>query len=100
MLIRRVWLGDPPREAFDRQLEVSRGYTPTAAQEHWRDNGFLCHDDAGALVEDLVSAHRGSGADVLNLRVHVDGVSPGQAHDQISRLGTEVLPLLRSGLAA
>ena len=95
-----MWLGDPPQEAFDRQLEVYRSYTPAAAQQHWRDNGFLCRDDAGALVEDLVSAHRESGADVLNLRVHVDGVSPGQARDQISRLGAEVLPLLRSALAA
>jgi alkanesulfonate monooxygenase SsuD/methylene tetrahydromethanopterin reductase-like flavin-dependent oxidoreductase (luciferase family) len=99
VLIRRVWLGDPPQEAFDRQLEVYRSYTPAAAQQHWRDDGFLCRDDAGVLVEDLVAAHRDSGADVLNLRVHVDGVSPGQARDQISRLGAEVLPLLRSALA-
>jgi hypothetical protein len=35
---------------------------------------------------------------VLNLRVHVNGVSPEQARQQIGRLGAEVLPILRSML--
>jgi hypothetical protein len=101
VLIRRVWLGDPPTEAFDRQVDVYRSYTPAAAQQHWRDNGFLCRDRAEGLVEDLTGARSAAGADVLNLRIHVDGVSPGQAREQISRLGAEVLPLLRqSGLVS
>ncbi len=100
VLIRRVWLGDPPTEAFDRQLEVYRGYTPAAAQQHWRDNGFLCRDDPAELVADLVAAVTESAADVVNLRIHVDGVTPGAARDQIARLGTEVVPLLRDALGA
>ena len=52
VLIRRVWLGDPPREAFDRQAEVYRGYSSAAAQQHWRDNGFLCRADPAELVTD------------------------------------------------
>jgi alkanesulfonate monooxygenase SsuD/methylene tetrahydromethanopterin reductase-like flavin-dependent oxidoreductase (luciferase family) len=95
VLIRRVWLGDPPVEAFERQLDVYRSYTPAAAQAHWRDHGFVCRDDGTALAEDLVTTRRAAGADVLNLRVHVDGVSPARAREQISRLGAEVLPLLR-----
>jgi alkanesulfonate monooxygenase SsuD/methylene tetrahydromethanopterin reductase-like flavin-dependent oxidoreductase (luciferase family) len=95
VLIRRVWLGDPPIEAFDRQLEVYRSYTPAAAQQHWRDNGFVCRDDGAALVDDLLAARAAAGADVLNLRIHVDGVTPAQAREQIARLGAEVLPLLR-----
>jgi alkanesulfonate monooxygenase SsuD/methylene tetrahydromethanopterin reductase-like flavin-dependent oxidoreductase (luciferase family) len=96
VLIRRVWLGDPPIEAFDRQLDVYRSYTPAAAQQHWRDNGFLCRDDPAALVDDLRGALIGSGSTVLNLRVHVPGVSPAAAREQIARLGAEVLPLLRA----
>ena len=100
VLIRRVWLGDPPTEAFDRQLEVYRGYTPAAAQQHWRDNGFLCRDDPGDLVDDLAAAVATSRAEVVNLRIHVDGVTPDAARRQITRLGTEVLPRLRTALAA
>jgi alkanesulfonate monooxygenase SsuD/methylene tetrahydromethanopterin reductase-like flavin-dependent oxidoreductase (luciferase family) len=96
VLIRRVWLGDPPTEAFDRQLDVYRSYTPAAAQQHWRDNGFLCRDDPRTLADDIAAAWSGSGADVLNLRVHVDGVAPAQAREQIDVLGHEVLPRLRA----
>lgn len=95
VLIRRVWLGDPPRDAFDRQLEVYRSYSPAAAQQHWRDNGFLCRDDAAALADDLAAAMREARADALNLRVHVPGVSPDAARDQIAQLGEEVVPLVR-----
>lgn len=94
VLIRRVWLGDPPRDAFARQLEVYRSYTPAAAQQHWRDDGFCCHDDGAALAAELDAARTAAGADVLNLRVHVPGVSPEAARDQIGRLGAEVLPAL------
>jgi alkanesulfonate monooxygenase SsuD/methylene tetrahydromethanopterin reductase-like flavin-dependent oxidoreductase (luciferase family) len=100
VLIRRVWLGDPPVEAFDRQLEVYRSYTPAAAQQHWRDNGFLCRDEPAALVDDLIEGRTAAGADVLNLRVHVAGVRPEKAREQITRLGDEVLPLLRARLPA
>jgi alkanesulfonate monooxygenase SsuD/methylene tetrahydromethanopterin reductase-like flavin-dependent oxidoreductase (luciferase family) len=96
VLIRRVWLGDPPREAFDRQLAVYRSYTPDAAQRHWRDNGFICHTDGTALADELVAARAQAGADVLNLRVHVPGVTAAAAREQISRLGAEVLPRLRA----
>jgi alkanesulfonate monooxygenase SsuD/methylene tetrahydromethanopterin reductase-like flavin-dependent oxidoreductase (luciferase family) len=96
VLIRRVWLGDPPREAFDRQLAVYRSYTPDAAQRHWRDNGFICHPDGDALADELAAALAESGADVLNLRVQVPGVTPEAAREQISRLGAEVLPRVRA----
>jgi hypothetical protein len=94
VLIRRVWLGDPPREAFDRQADVYRSYSSASAQAHWRDNGFLCHDDGAALAEELSAALAAAGADTLNLRVHVPGVTAEHARDQIARLGAEVLPHL------
>jgi hypothetical protein len=51
---------------------------------------------AEAVAAGLLDALREAGADALNLRVHVPGVSVDAARDQILRLGDEVLPLLRS----
>lgn len=96
VLIRRVWIGDPPREAFERQSQVYRGYTPAAAQRHWRGTGFVCHDDAVALADELAAVRAEIGATCLNLRIHVPGVSPEAAREQIAALGHEVLPRLRS----
>ena len=94
MLIRRVWLGDPPREAFDRQADVYRSYSSESAQQHWRDNGFLCRDDPAELAADLAEAMNAAGATCLNLRIHVPGVTPAMARGQITALGRDVLPVL------
>lgn len=99
VLIRRVWLGDPPKDAFERQSAIYRSYTPDAAQRHWRDTGFVCHDDPAALADELAATLRDTGATCLNLRVQVPGVTPDRARDQIRALGAEVLPLLRARTA-
>jgi len=52
------------------------------------------------VAEGLADALTRSGADALNLRVHVPGVSPAQVREQIVRLGTETLPRLRARLAS
>ena len=100
VLIRRVWLGDPPREAFDRQTDVYRSYSSAAAQQHWRDNGFLCRDDPAELATDLSSAVTHAGATCLNLRVHVPGITPAMASDQITQVGEDVLPLVDIALGS
>jgi len=92
VLIRRVWLGEPPTEALDRQAAVYRSYSSTTA-----DHSFLTDDDPARLAIRLRAAQSDSGADCLNLRVHVPGVTPEMAREQITRLGTEVLPRLRRG---
>ncbi|HEY8059881.1 MAG TPA: hypothetical protein VID94_14060, partial [Acidimicrobiales bacterium] len=58
---------------------------------------FLCRDDPADLATDLLAALEKSGADCLNLRVHVPGITPEMARDQITRLGSDVLPPFRSG---
>jgi alkanesulfonate monooxygenase SsuD/methylene tetrahydromethanopterin reductase-like flavin-dependent oxidoreductase (luciferase family) len=87
VLIRRVWLGEPPTEAFDRQAAVYRSYASTSA-----DHSFLTSTNPDQLATALRSALREAGATCLNLRVHVPGVTPAMAREQIERLGTEVLP--------
>jgi hypothetical protein len=98
VLIRRVWLGDPPRAAFEKQSDLYRSYSPQAAQRHWRDTGFICHASPADLAAELSATLRDVGATCLNLRVQVPGVDAAAAREQIRALGTEVLPLLRTAL--
>jgi len=99
VLVRRVWLGEPPTAAFDAQFDVYRGYTPAERQDHWRGSGWITGDDPVALADGLAQVLRGSGATCLNLRIHAPGVPAEAAHEQIEVLGRELLPVLRLRLA-
>ena len=96
VLVRRVWLGEPPQAAFDAQADVYRSYTPSERQDHWRGSGWMTTDDPQALAEELAEVLSASGATCLNLRIHAPGVEPDAAADQIEVLGRELLPRLRS----
>lgn len=96
VLIRRVWLGELPEAAADRQSALYRSYAPPGAQQHWQDQPILTHDDPAELAAALAGALADAEADALNLRAHLPGVAPAQLDDQIRALGTEVLPRLRS----
>jgi alkanesulfonate monooxygenase SsuD/methylene tetrahydromethanopterin reductase-like flavin-dependent oxidoreductase (luciferase family) len=99
ILIRRVWLGSPPKEAFEAQFEVYQSYSSTEALSHWRDNGWICGDDANSLAIELAEAVRTTNSTCLNLRIHAPGIAADAARDQIAALGSEVLPRLRELLA-
>lgn len=99
ILIRRVWLGAPPKEAFEAQFEVYQSYSPSEALSHWRDNGWICGDDPLSLATDLANALRATNSTCLNLRIHAPGVAADAANEQIANLAHEVLPLLRQHLA-
>jgi alkanesulfonate monooxygenase SsuD/methylene tetrahydromethanopterin reductase-like flavin-dependent oxidoreductase (luciferase family) len=92
VLIRRVWVGPPPRGLFDAQVDVYRSYSPAEAQARWKADQVL--GDAEAIADDV----RRAGCDAVNLRIHVPGVSPAAARDQIAALGTAVVTALRSRL--
>jgi len=95
VLVRRAWVGEPPRADVDRQIDVYRGYAPTNAPTHWGADEMVVAARASEVAGRLLDAQRAAGADALNLRVHVPGVSVESARDQIARLGAEVLPELR-----
>jgi alkanesulfonate monooxygenase SsuD/methylene tetrahydromethanopterin reductase-like flavin-dependent oxidoreductase (luciferase family) len=95
ILIRRAWLGDPPRDRLQRQVDVYRGHASAAAQSHWSSDQLVTGTEAGSVADELADVTRGAGADALNLRVQVPGVTPADARDQFLRLGHEVLPRLR-----
>ena len=100
ILIRRVWLGPPPRAAFGAQLEVYRSYSSADAMAHWRDDGWICHDDPDVLAREVVDALVDSGSTCVNLRLHAPGVDAAAATDQIGMLGREVVPRIRAALDA
>jgi alkanesulfonate monooxygenase SsuD/methylene tetrahydromethanopterin reductase-like flavin-dependent oxidoreductase (luciferase family) len=100
VLVRRVWLGEPPQAAFDAQFDVYRTYTPSERQDHWRGSGWMTTDDPQVLADELAAVLAASGATCLNLRIHAPGVEPDAAADQIEVLGHELLPRLRPLLAA
>jgi alkanesulfonate monooxygenase SsuD/methylene tetrahydromethanopterin reductase-like flavin-dependent oxidoreductase (luciferase family) len=85
VLIRRVWLGEPPTEAFDRQAAVYQSYSSSG-----EDHAFLCVEHAEQLVRLLREARKVAGATALNLRIHVPGVTPEMALEQIERLAPVV----------
>ena len=95
VLVRRAWLGDPPRADVDRQVDVYRGYAPATAPAHWGADEMVVAADRGRGGARVCSTvRRAAGVDALNLRVHVPGVTAEAAREQIVRLGDEVLPLL------
>jgi hypothetical protein len=76
-----------------------RSYASAGAQAHWNTEQLVAADDAGSLADELAAVRTSAGADALNLRVHVPGVSPTAARDQISALA-DVVSRLRRGQAA
>ena len=51
--------------------------------------------DGATVAKALLDVVERAGADALNLRVHVPGVAPSDAREQIERLGQEVLGKIR-----
>jgi alkanesulfonate monooxygenase SsuD/methylene tetrahydromethanopterin reductase-like flavin-dependent oxidoreductase (luciferase family) len=99
VVIRRVWLGDLPAGAADKQAELYRSYASASAQQHWQDRPIMQHDDPAALAAAVAESVVAAQGDALNLRVHMPEVTPDQVEEQIQALGTEVLPRLRPLLA-
>ncbi len=93
VLIRRAWVGEPPGERVERQLDVYRSYAAPGAQAHWRGEQLVAAPDPREVADGLAEVARRAGADALNLRVHVPGVAPAAAREQIGRLAVVVAPL-------
>jgi alkanesulfonate monooxygenase SsuD/methylene tetrahydromethanopterin reductase-like flavin-dependent oxidoreductase (luciferase family) len=85
VLVRRVWIGAPPRLQQARQLDLYRGYATRAATRHWDDQQMLT-GAASAVAEGLAKDAATVGADCLNLRVHMQGLAPADACQQIDAL--------------
>jgi alkanesulfonate monooxygenase SsuD/methylene tetrahydromethanopterin reductase-like flavin-dependent oxidoreductase (luciferase family) len=94
VLIRRVWLGNAQRELVDQQRRVYDSYAGGAGA-FGDDQTIGAHDpdEAAGRLHDIVTA---SGANALNVRIHLPGMAPAQVREQIVRLGSDVVPRLRT----
>jgi alkanesulfonate monooxygenase SsuD/methylene tetrahydromethanopterin reductase-like flavin-dependent oxidoreductase (luciferase family) len=93
VLIRRAWVGEPPGERVERQLDVYRSYAAPGAQAHWEGEQLVGAPDPAEVADGLADVARRAGADAVNLRVHVPGVEPEIARDQVVRLADVIGPL-------
>jgi len=99
IMIRRAWIGDPPRARVDAQVDVYRSYSSSAAQSHWGGDELITHSAAAAVSTAVADAATRAGVDSVNLRVHVPGVDPEAARQQIVLLGAKVVGTIRDALA-
>jgi len=96
VLIRRVWLGRLQRDLIAGQRTVYESYA-TQARSFGEDQ-TIAADEPEELVARLVTTMREVGADALNLRVHLPGMSPAQVREQIARIGSSVVKPLKAAL--
>jgi alkanesulfonate monooxygenase SsuD/methylene tetrahydromethanopterin reductase-like flavin-dependent oxidoreductase (luciferase family) len=100
VVIRRVWIGRPPREEARRQVD---GYRAVASSRQLADWGEEDYTVVAAtpleLADLLVAVLQRTGPVALNLRVHVAGVAPEVIEEQITLIGSGVLPHLRQFIA-
>jgi alkanesulfonate monooxygenase SsuD/methylene tetrahydromethanopterin reductase-like flavin-dependent oxidoreductase (luciferase family) len=98
VLVRRVWIGEPPRDRFDDQVAVYRGYASQPATTAWGADELLTGNDPDALAARVAQTVLDAGADACNIRIHVPGVDAPLARAQLERLGDEVVPGIRDAL--
>jgi alkanesulfonate monooxygenase SsuD/methylene tetrahydromethanopterin reductase-like flavin-dependent oxidoreductase (luciferase family) len=98
VLIRRVWIGAPDATLVTRQRRVYDSYGSTSTG--FGDDQTVSGADPAEVAERLLAVWKESGADALNLRVHLPGISAPDVRAQIARLAEEVVPRLRLGRLA
>lgn len=93
VLIRRVWLGPAQSDLVERQRRFYQGVRgeerPLPADQ------TIASPDGKEMAAALADLVRTTGADALNLRVHLPGISPEAVREQIAGLTHDVLPALR-----
>jgi alkanesulfonate monooxygenase SsuD/methylene tetrahydromethanopterin reductase-like flavin-dependent oxidoreductase (luciferase family) len=79
VLIRRVWLGRVQSQLVEDQRAVYESY----ARGSFGADQTVASDEPDELAESLAATVRRAGADALNLRVQLPGMSPEQVREQI-----------------
>jgi hypothetical protein len=92
VLIRRVWLGRVLSGLVEEQRAVYESYAPASS---FGEDQTIASDEPGELAERLAATIREVGADALNLRVQLPGMTPEEVRAQIVHMGTAVEALKR-----
>ncbi|MDQ1511181.1 MAG: hypothetical protein QOG50_3025 [Actinomycetota bacterium] len=98
VLVRRAWIGEPPTQLTTQQVDTYRSYAPPGAAANWGTDELATASEARDVATLLADAARAAGADALNVRVQVVGVTPAEARAQIEWLGDEAVPAVRDAL--
>jgi alkanesulfonate monooxygenase SsuD/methylene tetrahydromethanopterin reductase-like flavin-dependent oxidoreductase (luciferase family) len=93
-LVRRVWVGEGAESRHAQQEAVYRSYAASGAQAHWQASELIT-GNAAEVADRLTATRSAAGADSLNLRVHVPGITPEEVESQIDALA-DVLDRLGS----
>ncbi len=93
VLIRRVWLGRMPSGLVEGQRAVYESYA-SGSSSFGEDETIVC-ERPDEMAERLAAAASEVGADALNLRVQLPGMSPEQVRGQIEHIGSSVVGPLK-----
>jgi hypothetical protein len=99
VLIRRVWLGPPLTDLVAQQR---RFYQPHQREQRAQlaEDQTISTADPKEMADLLADLLRSTGADALNLRVHLPGIPPEAIREQIAGLAADVLPRLRRSITS
>ena len=96
ILIRRVWIGDPPEQNAAAQMQAFRSVATDRVAKNWGDADQLVSGRDGVeAAEKLARVLQESNANAVNIRIHLKGLAPAQVRAQIERHGNEFLPHFR-----
>ncbi len=98
VLIRRVWLGRVKSDLVAAQRAVYDSVSEGPSR--FGDDQTVAADDGAELAERLADVMARTGADAINLRVHLPGFTPAEVREQIAGLASDVVPALRARLSA
>ncbi len=99
VLIRRVWIGDPPEAEMAAQMDHYRSYANEAAVRNWTDDSLIQGATPEAAADELVAVLAASDCDTVNVRVHVAGLTPAQVEAQLAHHADGFIDRVRAGLA-
>ena len=97
VMIRRVWIGEPKPELVAEQRAVYQRYT--AGNRPLTEDETVVTTDPVEMAQRLLASCLEAGADSINLRVHLPGITPADARQQITMLTETVLPALKRLMA-
>ncbi|HEX5267513.1 MAG TPA: LLM class flavin-dependent oxidoreductase [Acidimicrobiales bacterium] len=92
VLIRRVWLGTQQSDLVASQRRFYQG----ARADSIPADQTVTTPDGAEMAGILADLQRSTGADALNLRIHLPGMDPAAVRDQIAGLASDVVPRLHA----
>jgi hypothetical protein len=93
VLIRRVWLGEPPTELLAELRRVF--HRDERMANTMQEDLTIATPDPVAMAEELVDLWAGTGVDAINLQLHLPGTPPEAVREQVAGLASDVLPRIR-----